>query len=144
MNWGTRIAIVYSGFVIMIILLAWKTTSQKSDLVATDYYEKEVKYQGTIDGIKNTAMLPVGFSTETTHNTIVFHYPSSFSGKKVKGEFLLYRPSDSEKDQKFIASDTGGVQSLVLKNPLKGLYKLECDLEVDGAKYYFEEPIQIN
>jgi hypothetical protein len=145
MNWGTKIAIVYSVFVVMIVALGVSSARQKSDLVSTDYYEKEVKYQEKIDGMKNTSGLDGKFTFDVEAGTVTLRYPAALCGKKVKGEILFYRPSDSDKDEHFIpAPDKDGVQQLKLKSPQKGIYTLQCDMEVEGKKYYFEEPVQLN
>ncbi|MFI5148157.1 MAG: FixH family protein [Bacteroidia bacterium] len=145
MSWGIRITIVYSSFVLMIITLGILSSRQKADLVSADYYEKEVKYQEKINGIKNTAGLSGCFTSETKAGSVVLYYPSALAGKKIKGEILFYRPSDSERDEHFTADpDQRGSQQFILKHPLRGLYKLQCDIEVEGSKYYFEEPVQIN
>ena len=44
-NWGWRIVILYSGFVLLILFLVYKTTTVNDDLVTTDYYAKELKFQ---------------------------------------------------------------------------------------------------
>jgi hypothetical protein len=145
MNWGTKIAIVYCCFVGLITTLGYMSWNLKTDLVSADYYEKEVKYQEKIDGMKNTQALGEGFSLEKTNGAFVLHYPSLLTGKKMKGEILFYRPSDSDKDERFKAeSDAKGTQQLTLKTPTRGLYKIQCDIEVEGSHYYFEEPVQIN
>ena len=53
MNWGTRIIIMYVGFVALIITLVVVSMRQQVDLVTPDYYAKELKYQTNIDKTKN-------------------------------------------------------------------------------------------
>jgi len=48
-NWGYRIFIVYALFVIGILVLSYKSSQQKFDLVQQDYYGAELKYQTVID-----------------------------------------------------------------------------------------------
>jgi hypothetical protein len=118
---------------------------QKVDLVASDYYEKELKFQDKIDGLKNTNALADKFAAELNAESIVLHYPAALNGKKLIGEILLYRPSDANMDQKFsVLRNDKGTQVLPLKKTKRGYYKLQCTLEVEGKKYYYEEPVQIN
>ena len=49
MNWGNRILLVYIFFVAGIMLLVYKSSIQKTDLVTPDYYTKELAFQSTIE-----------------------------------------------------------------------------------------------
>ena len=52
LNWGHGIIIVYVIFVGGILLLSFKSAQQKFDLVQTDYYGAELKYQEVIEASK--------------------------------------------------------------------------------------------
>ncbi len=145
MNWGTRITLLYCGFVVLILIMVFVSLHQKVDLVSADYYEKELLFQSKIDGMKNTSELTNGFSCETRSDSVMLHYPEALRHKKVSGEIVFYRPSDSGRDEKFNAApDANGRQGFQLKHHKRGYYKLLCEVEADGKKYYYEEPIQLN
>ena len=55
MNWGYKILLVFAVFVAGILFLVYKSSNQKMDLVTTDYYEKELKYQQKIDAMDKVA-----------------------------------------------------------------------------------------
>jgi hypothetical protein len=57
MNWGYKILFVYLAFVAGILLMVFKSSIQKRDLVTPDYYAKELKYQQRIDAVKKTQAL---------------------------------------------------------------------------------------
>ena len=57
MNWGYKILLVYVVFVAGIMFLVFKSSSQKMDLVTTDYYAKELKYQQKIDAMNKVQKL---------------------------------------------------------------------------------------
>ena len=52
MNWGYKILLVYLIFILGILFMVFKSSTQKTDLVTTDYYAKELKYQEKIDEMK--------------------------------------------------------------------------------------------
>ncbi len=54
MNWGVRITILYSSFVLFMSTMVYMCTRQHFDLVAPDYYAQELQYQKVIDGTNNT------------------------------------------------------------------------------------------
>lgn len=143
MNWGSKILIVYVAFVAGIVFMVFKSSTQSNDLVTTDYYAKELKYQDKIEEIKRTDALsaPVAYSIKDNAINIVF--PKDFTGKKLSGEAVLYCPSDEKKDIKknFSLKD----ESLQMQIPAgsKGLYELHLSWEDGGVNYYFEKKIII-
>ena len=57
MNWGYKILMVYILFVAGIMVMVFMSSTQNTDLVTTDYYEKELVYQQKIDQISRTSAL---------------------------------------------------------------------------------------
>ena len=55
LNWGTRITVLYLGFVALIVFLVAGSMRQSFDLVSPDYYQKELEYQSVIEAGKNQA-----------------------------------------------------------------------------------------
>ena len=144
MNWGYKILIVYAVFVIGIMFLVFKSSSQKMDLVTTDYYAKELKYQQKIDETNRVNALSAPVTCEIKSNELFILFPKDFSGKKIKGEVILYCPSDEDKDarQNFNILDT----SLIVSIPSIKIneYELHLSWQVDGMSYYFERKIFIS
>jgi len=143
MNWGYKILIVYAAFVAGILFLVFKSSNQKMDLVTTDYYAKELKYQEKIDETDRVNALSEPVTYEVSNNELVISFPKDFSGKKIQGEAMLYCPSDEDKDvrQKF------DVQESLLVVPIPSIktneYELHLSWESGGLKYYFETKIII-
>lgn len=142
MNWGTKILIVYIAFIAGILLMVFKSSSQKTDLVTTDYYAKELKYQDKIDEMNRVAALsePVGYAVKD--NALIIKFPKDFAGKKLVGEVLLYCPSDENKDIKKHFS----IQDELLQMPVPAsgaVYELHLSWQDGGVTYYFEKKINI-
>ncbi|MGB1317661.1 MAG: FixH family protein, partial [Flavobacteriales bacterium] len=55
MNWGWGISIFYGSFVVFMLGMVTLAFQQDFDLVADDYYEQEIAYQGRIDQMNNAA-----------------------------------------------------------------------------------------
>ncbi len=141
MNWGYRILFVYIAFVAGILLMVLKSSTQKVDLVTTDYYAKELKYQARIDAVKRTQALSSPVTQEITDQQVVLHFPKEFAGKQVSGSILLYCPSDERKDiQKNFFTATGNI-SVRLPAGQKGNYELQVNWQADGITYYFENKL---
>ena len=56
-NWGYKITVFYLVFIAGIMYLVIQSSRQKMDLVTTDYYAQELKYQDKIDQSKRAGEL---------------------------------------------------------------------------------------
>ena len=143
MNWGYKILAVYIVFVIGILLLVLKTSTEKNDLVTTDYYAKELMYQQKIDESKRTNDLSAAPVIQFNGTRLQVHFPKEFAQKKLHGDILLYCPADEKRDvqQKFDVDDT---ELLMTLPPTKsGMYEMQISWEAAGVKYYFTQKIFI-
>jgi len=143
MSWGYKICMVYGIFVAGILFLVFKSSSQKMDLVTTDYYAKELKYQEKIDEAKRTNALTEAVKWEIKKDHIALYFPKDFAGKKITGKAELYCPSDEDKDiaRDFSVQDEAVILNISTLN--KGLNELHISWQVEGVNYYFEKKIFI-
>lgn len=143
MNWGKKILIVYLVFVAGIVFMVFKSSMQKTDLVTTDYYAKELKYQDKIDEMNRVSALSAPVTYAMKNDELIIEFPKDFNGKKLTGEAVLYCPSDENRDvkQTFSLQD----ESLKMKIPAAkgGLYQLQLTWQDGGVSYYFEKKIFI-
>jgi nitrogen fixation protein FixH len=141
MNWGYKILFVYGIFIAGILFMVFKSSTQKIDLVTTDYYAKELKYQEKIDETNRVNALSEELRYEISNNEIAIYFPKDFSGKKITGTADLYCPSDEKKDisQSFSLQDA----ALIIKTTNKGQQELHINWQVNGITYYFEKKIFI-
>jgi len=144
MGWGTKITILYMGFVLLIGSLVFISATNKSELVSKDYYELELKYQDRIDAVNNEKKSAVSINYEIVDQFIVLEYLKSEIKKDFKGEILFFRPSDSTKDLKIdlIFDDEG--EQIISKNKLsKGVYKMCISWKNNKTLFYKEAIITI-
>lgn len=143
MNWGTKILFVYIAFILGISFMVYKSSTQKTDLVTTDYYARELKYQDKIDEMKRAGALSEQVKCEIRKNELVIVFPKDFTGKKLSGEVVLYCPSDEKKDIKknFMVQDEPVLLPLSLVKA--GMYELHINWQDGGVAYYFEKKILI-
>ena len=88
MSWGKGIILVFVVFVLGIGVLVYRSMTKNIDLVTTNYYEKELKYQDQIDKINNTNSLKENIKIEYNGNVILITYPAV--QKDISGEISLY------------------------------------------------------
>ena len=98
MNWGNRILFLYLGFVALIITLVVVSFSQKVDLVAPDYYARELNFESEIVKMKNEAALVEKPKVSLSNDQLLISFPAAFKDKKITGSVLVYKPSDANAD----------------------------------------------
>jgi len=143
-SWGTKIASLYIGFVILVIIMVTVSMNQKIDLVSKDYYEKELTYQNKINEMNNANALSESIKHEQLEKEIAFQFPKEFIGKKVSGNIFFFRPSDASKDYNQEISLDENAKCFVNNTTLsKGMYKVKIDWSADNINYYNEQIIVI-
>ena len=141
MNWGYKLLAVYSVFVVGILFMVFKSSSENFDLVTEDYYAKELKFQQQIDAAGRTKALTAAVKSEVKNGQLIIHFPKDFEGKKISGQSQLYYAADKTKDviSNFTADSTTAAINIPAGN--KGMHELHLNWDVDGVSYYFEEKI---
>jgi nitrogen fixation protein FixH len=143
-NWGARIAVLYGGFVVIIVLLVAGSMRQSFDLVAPDYYGQEIKYQQVIDAGKNSAALSTPVIVKTDNNQVVIDFPKDFAGKVLSGTVQFYSPVNASWDKSF-PINTNDNDVIVARDLLKPTtYKVKMNWSCEGKQYYQESEINLH
>ncbi len=143
MNWGYKIMLVYIVFILGIIFLVYKTTIESNDLVTTDYYAKELKYQETIDAAKRTSKLSSLILINILNDSLEIIFPKEFENKRLKGNVEIYYTADEKKDfNSTIETEKANIK-IIIPQKNKGLHEVHLKWEVDEVQYYFEKKIFI-
>jgi hypothetical protein len=141
LNWGHKILMAYSFFVLGIGVLAVKSSMQKFDLVQKDYYADELKYQNVIDASNRAHLTGGELTTEVSGGYLKIQLPDSFNNLLTKGTVHMYFAADEKKDlTKAFESSNAQVNMELLSN-MKGNYTIKMDVEKGGVTYYFEKKI---
>ncbi|MBP6731153.1 MAG: FixH family protein [Chitinophagales bacterium] len=143
-NWGWGITLLYTGFAIMMLGLAYKTTTVKDDLVTPDYYARELKFQEMLDKQKRASQLPEKLAWQVNGKQVLIKFPKIGSAEKAKAEILFYNTAEAKNDFKVnCAADSAGVCELDVKNLAHGVYQMQIDWSAGGSTYYNEGTINI-
>ncbi len=143
MSWGTRIALLYGGFVVLIVTLVASSMRQSFDLVAPDYYGQEIKYQEVIDAGKNQSALSAPVSLQVTPSNITVNFPTEFKDKALVGTVLFYSPVHAAWDKEIAIAASNNTMEIA-RNVLPGnYYKVKLKWEADGKKYYQESEVSL-
>ena len=144
MNWGYKIAIVYSVFVMLILGMVYMSSLQNIDLVTEEYYAEELLYQQQIDRKRNAINLLNPLTIKHEGNQLKVQFPNEFTANGVEGTLFFYKPDDKKKDNLVnISADNSGLQVIDLTDLAKGYYQLKIAWQSNGISYYQEEDIFI-
>lgn len=141
LNWGHKILMAYSIFVLGIVLLAIKSSMQKFDLVQKDYYADELKYQNVIDASSRAQNAGGELTTQVSGGHLIIQLPLSFNNILTKGKAHLYFAADEKKDLTKTFESSNAIMDMELLTTMKGNYTLKLDVEKGGVTYYFEKKI---
>jgi hypothetical protein len=143
MNWGTRIVIMYLGFVALIVTMVVYSMRQQVDLVTPDYYAKELKYQSNIDKANNHNQLNSSLKCTLNGDNIIIEFPEEHKSETITGEVLVYKPSDAKSDKIINIEATNGQMIIPASVFSKGMYKVKIDWIVNEKSFYFEQVVNL-
>lgn len=117
-----------------------------ADLVASDYYEQEVRYQGQINRIKHAGqgsqLAAVAYDADKQRITISLS-PSQ-SQAHATGNIQLYRPSAADLDRVLKFEPNGnGFQTIDASKLIPGLWKVRVSWAVDNQEYFIDQKLVI-
>lgn len=142
MNWGTRIIFVLAVFIAGMGYMVYICMKQTDiQLVAKDYYEQEIAYQGTIDKENNYRALTKKPSLvdNIEQNKLMVDFSVLENYKGISGKIFFFRPSQSKLDfNTAVAPGADGVQWIEKDNIATGKWLVKLDWS-DGDKEYFNE-----
>ena len=135
------------GFFVLAILflvtfVAW-AMRQSEDLVAADYYEREVRYQQQLDSMNRSqnfaAQVLVTF--DPARQAVIIRLPKE-QREGANGKVHLYRPSNAQLDREMpLALDGEGIQKVDAKNLEGGLWKVRVKWTAGGKEYFLDQPV---
>jgi len=144
-NWGSGIAIFYSLFVIVMIVMVVKSSQNKAHMVQDNYYEKDLNYesfrQKRANGESLKHLLNIRYQGDQNHIKISF--PGNLPN--IEGDITLFRPSNQYLDKVYkLELDSMGDMIIPLdKRTARGQWKVQIDWKNGDQAYYNEEIIII-
>ncbi len=140
-SWGVRIALLYGGFVALIIILVVGSMRQQFDLVSADYYSQEIKYQEVIDASKNQSALSAPVKLSATESAVTIQFPKEFERQQLSGSIQFYSPASSKWDKEIAIETTGNSMTVPRTSLPAPYYKTKLRWQANGKPYYQESEI---
>ena len=144
-NWGFGIVLAFIGFISFImyfVITMSSDTKYTHDLVASDYYKKELNYQKNIDATKNAKKLKENIKIEKVKEGLKIIFPKEFNSKAIKGKVFLYRPSNKQLDfETPIKVSDSSYLLMPDKRLLDGRWNIIVDWTYNQQSYLFKKEI---
>jgi len=116
---------------------------QNQDLVTTDYYEQELKYQSKIDEMERANKLSAPVKFEIKSNELLISLPAEMKGLDVSAQVLLYCTADKSRDIQMKFTTKDGMISMPLLPSNKGQHELRISWTADKVNYYNQQKLFI-
>ena len=142
-GWGWKIALLYAGFVAIIITLVVASSRQHFDLVSKDYYRDEIAYQGVINAGKNQAGLSMPTAIHANGTSITIDFPMEFKDMILSGSVQFYSPVNAAWDHSYKIAAIGNSMTISRKELHNTRYIVKINYIVDGTAYYQESEITL-
>lgn len=136
MSWGTKLTLVFIGFVGLMATLVYKSFNTHFDLVTKDYYGEELRYQEVIDGKANAEAMEEQVTLEQQQSNVVISFPASMQQADIKGEVWLYFPNNAKFDQRIPLQLENGIQTIPIALLSSGNYEARVQWIYNGQPFY--------
>lgn len=140
-NWGTKIGLLYTAFVVFILVMVYLAFGQKFDLVTEDYYAEEMKYQSTIDNKARAENLEGNLTTGIDGPNLKIIFPQKQT--LIEGTINCFRPSDENKDFTEDFKTETGIHKIALNKFIRGKYTLKIKWREGELDFYKEQIVII-
>jgi hypothetical protein len=140
-NWGWKIALLYIGFVTLILSLVVASSHQHFDLVSKNYYQDEISYQQVIDAGKNQSGLSAPMGIHAGKQTVEIDFPPEFKNKVISGEVHFYSALDARWDHSFKINAQNNSFSISRQALHDTRYTVKINCIEDEKNYYQESEI---
>jgi hypothetical protein len=130
-------------------MAAWIAVAvrQDMDLVRSDYYEEEVRFQQQLDRLNRTSALSGEFTLryDAAKCEVTLRLPAAHLAPRPVGQLHFYRPSDAALDfQVPLAVDAGGLQRIGTSKLRGGLWKIRLQWSAANRDYFFEQTLVVD
>lgn len=144
MNWGYKILIGFSTFVVGMLCMVGVAMKQSNEMIDENYYEKELKYQDKIDASKNLSAVAEKLSITNSDDAIVLQLPLATIGSNTTGTIECIRAAAQNKDVKIrLQVDATGRQVLPKTLFVNGVYQLRLDWVTNGTPYFHQQVLTV-
>lgn len=144
--WPYAIIGFFVVFVSATVGLVVLSVRSRSELVSSDYYEQELRYQGRMDSTSraDAQRTQVAISYETNLHRLTLTLPAEHAALKPTGTVTFYRPSSAVLDHATpLSIDAQGRQYLDTSKLLPGLWKLRINWKAGESEFFHDQGVVV-
>ena len=143
-NWGTKLFIFTTMFMIFILVFVYLTTLQDRTLVEDEYYQHSLVFQEKINKINNSNALQEKVEIIEGPQHISITFQTFFNPAEISGTIHFYRPSNIKGDV-IIPIELDSTRQIIypVKKLMRGRYIVKIDYKYKDKEFYQEKSIFI-
>ena len=143
-NWGHKLTLAFSAFVVFIFVMVYKAVNTDFQLVTKEYYKDELAYQEVIDGTNKANQLSTAVTIQQVEDQLIIQLPEEMKQQTVTGSIWLYCPSEDKNDRKLVLTvNEEGKQFISTKTIAAAGYLAKIRWQANDQTYYTEQRITI-
>jgi hypothetical protein len=143
-NWGHKLTLAFSAFVVFIFVMVYKAVNSDFQLVTKEYYKDELAYQEVIDGTNKANQLSAAVRIQQVGDQLIIQLPEEMKQQTVTGSIWLYCPSQDKNDRRLaLTVNEAGKQTISTKEIAAANYLAKIRWRANNETYYTEQRITI-
>lgn len=142
--WPWAIVAAFVIFGVGIAALIVISTSNRSELVSDDYYERELRFQQDLDrqARTRTEAPDANLRYDAAQECLVLTLPAEHAAKQPAGRIQLYRPAAARDDHAVkLILDAGGRQMIPTATLARGRWQVRVVWTVDEREFGLDENV---
>lgn len=143
MNFGYKVVIGYSSFVVMMVSMVVFCFQQEFHLESENYYEKEVNYGTEQASMASFNKLNSDLKVES-NSTLDFIFPDSIAMDTLDVQVVLKRPNNANLDAELAFDNVAGKVSIPYDDLVLGVYNLEFSFQYKGESRLRKKGIYVS
>ena len=144
MNWGHKLTVVIGIFILAMLSMVYLAFQQTNDMVDTNYYDKELKYQLKIDAAQNLNAASTEVLVTQFEKNVKILLPKNLTKNFANGKLEFLKSDDKKRDLNLsFQPDTAGQFIIDGKRFVRGLYKVRLQWESEDKSYYREQDLML-
>lgn len=143
MSWGKGISIFIILFIITMMGMVWLASKQSIEMIDGNYYQKEVEFQGVIDGRNRLKNILAGKAfIQNQSEKLTLNFPLQTVSNIDSGNIELLKLDNQKLDEKIsLNPNEEGIQEIEKKEFNSGKYRIRILWSNQGQTYYHEEDL---
>lgn len=130
----------FAGMATVVVI----ASTHRDHLVAENYYEQELRFQGQIDSMDRARKSGATITFDSADGKIVITVPAAQLAWKFSGTLNLYRPSAPKLDREFLFEPKAdGTQTLNVSKLAAGPWLARVAWKSGGESFYLEQKFTI-